>query len=69
MAPNQPSGRPGNTNEAFLLKFVYLSIYCILYMCICTGERNVLFSDSVIKVNRRGRTQERWLMITGENTH
>lgn len=29
-------------------------------------ERSVLFSGSVIKVNRRGRTQERWLMITGQ---
>ena len=31
------------------------------------GERSVLFSGSVIKVNRRGKTQERWLMITGQS--
>lgn len=27
----------------------------------------MLFSGSVIKVNRRGKTQERWLMITGQS--
>jgi len=29
------------------------------------GENNVLFSDMVTKINRRGRMQERWLMVTG----
>ena len=28
-------------------------------------ELNVLFSDTALKVNRKGRQQERWLLITG----
>jgi len=47
---------------------LFLAVYCIvpwLLIVLFPGERSVLFSDAVIKVNRRGRTQERWLMITG----
>lgn len=32
------------------------------------GESTVLFSDVVFKVNRKGRLQERWLMITGTDS-
>ena len=42
-------------------------VLCVLVLCL--GERCIHFSDSVIKVNRKGRTQERWLMITGKHIH
>ena len=42
-------------------------IICV-FMCVIlvfAGENMVLFSDVVVKVNRRGRLREWWMMITG----
>ena len=36
---------------------------CVLF----AGESRILFSDWVVKINRRGRTQDRWLIVTGKH--
>ena len=41
-----------------------MCVYIVLFFCLA-GENMVLFSDAVVKVNRRGRLREWWMMITG----
>ena len=41
-----------------------MSVY-VCYSFVLAGENMVLFSDTVVKVNRRGRLREWWMMITG----
>ena len=58
--------------KIYTQNYTYLSKACVIVLCaytLCLGERCIHFSDSVIKVNRKGRTQERWLMITGKYIH
>ena len=45
---------------------LYLVTNCfVTFFSFIAGESSILFSDAVVKINRRGRMQERWLMITG----
>lgn len=53
-------------HASFNAVMVLTSVILTLLFAASAGESNVLFSDTVTKINRRGRMQDRWLMLTGQ---
>lgn len=41
----------------------------LLLFSLLLGERAVMFSDVISKINRKGKTREMWIMITGTCTY